>query len=503
MLANTRNEAALRVLLPALDSASAAVREGALKAILERRSPAGHREVLRRLHALDPRSEAIVRRHRARITQALRDAVLGADGQMCVNGCRAAVSFREYDLIPALVNALQDQSNPNRALAGKTLLELVDLLHAELAHPAPEKARRDPQKARWLAILALERSVQQFSVHGRGEVLQALLLLAGRGDRVLRQVLEDPHHPTFLAMVDVLSNSPAAGVMGLLAGFLEDPQAPPTAISVMARRSDPPFVRCLLNKVGVDPPHVVKKNLKRIESLAWLPNGTAVLGELDERAQQAAVRLVMTSGVPRSQAFAAVQFILLHGKPWGRRAAGEALNEFRGAEANALAVQALEDQDPEVQANVLVQLRSRGILGALPRLVKMVDSPHAVVQQAVRESLAEFNFQRFLAAFDVLDEEVRRSTGTLVKKVDPQTIPRLRAELESPVRSRRLRALAVATAIDAVGSLRQTIVGMLQDREASVRAEAARALGQRESRRSWKTWHGAFDDQGTAVQGEA
>ena len=39
----------------------------------------------------------------------------------------------------------------------------------------------------------------------------------------------------------------------------------------------------------------------------------------------------------------------------------------------------------------------------------MVDSPHAVVRKAARESLAEFSFRRYLAAFDMLDEEVRQA----------------------------------------------------------------------------------------------
>ncbi len=103
----------------------------------------------------------------------------------------------------------------------------------------------------------------------------------------------------------------------------------------------------------------------------------------------------------------------------------------------------------------------------------------------------------------MLDEDVRRSTGMMVKKIDPQTIPGLRAELESPVRSRRLRALAVATAIDAVRSLEETIVRLLEDPDASVRAEAARALRQGGSRSSRKTPHGALWGRGTAVPGEA
>ena len=49
LLSETENEAAIWVLIPALDSPNVSIREEALAAILKRRSPAGHREILRRL----------------------------------------------------------------------------------------------------------------------------------------------------------------------------------------------------------------------------------------------------------------------------------------------------------------------------------------------------------------------------------------------------------------------------------------------------------------------
>ena len=90
-----------------------------------------------------------------------------------------------------------------------------------------------------------------------------------------------------------------------------------------------------------------------------------------------------------------------------------------------------------MQAHIVGQLRGRGIPGILPVLLEMVDSPHAVVRKAARESLAEFSFRRYVAAFEMLDDEVRQSTGMLVKKIDPQTVPLLREEMRSLVRTRR------------------------------------------------------------------
>jgi HEAT repeat protein len=316
----------------------------------------------------------------------------------------------------------------------------------------------------------------------------------------LKQVLDDPHHGAFLPLVEVLSTSQAAGVIGLLLAFLDDSRAPASVLAVIAKRCDLKFLQFLLRKIGRKPSKVVRQNLKRIESVAWLRDRETILHQLDDMAQHAAVQLAVASAIPRSAAFSVVKSLLLAGKPGGRRAAADALNEFNGAEANALVLEALEDEDPQVQAKALVQLRPRGILRALPRLLEKVDSPHAVVRRAARVSLGELSFKRFLSAFDALDDEVRRSTGTLVKKVDPETVPRLSVELEAKARSRRLRALAIARLIGVVQPLESTILGLLDDDDHMVRAEAAAALAQGTLASSWAALEEALQDPSTTVQ---
>ena len=138
-----------------------------------------------------------------------------------------------------------------------------------------------------------------------------------------------------------------------------------------------------------------------------------------------------------------IEHLLRYGEPAGRRAAVEALAEFNGAEANALVIKVLEDPDPAVQAMAVEQSappRDTGRDDAAARSCWRVH--HLAVRR--RKSLAEFTFKRFVGAFDMLDEEVRRSTGLLVKKIDPQAIPQLRLELHSRSRTRRLRAAAIS-----------------------------------------------------------
>ena len=194
-----------------------------------------------------------------------------------------------------------------------------------------------------------------------------------------------------------------------------------------------------------------------------------------------------------------VEHVLIHGKPGGRRAASEALAEFHGAQANARALAALGDEDPQVQANVIVQLRRRGIPGALARLVELADSPHVVVRQAVRQSLDEFTFERYVGVFDTLDEQSQRTTGMLVKKIDPQAIALLRQELASKMRTRRLRALRIVRAIDAIDAMEPLVIDALEDEDHLVRLEAVGALAESDSQAATEALRRALEDRGQTV----
>jgi HEAT repeat protein len=136
----------------------------------------------------------------------------------------------------------------------------------------------------------------------------------------------------------------------------------------------------------------------------------------------------------------------------------------------------------------------------LPRLVEKIDSPHAVVRQAVRQCLSEFSFKRFLAAFDMLDDEVRRSTGMLVNKLDPQTVPMLEAEMASHLHARRLRALSMARVTGAVPKLEASIFCLLADEDHLVRAEAAAALADSMTPASRDALERALQDRSPIVQ---
>jgi HEAT repeat protein len=208
----------------------------------------------------------------------------------------------------------------------------------------------------------------------------------------------------------------------------------------------------------------------------------------------------MACGIRRLEAFKTIEILMVRGKDLGRRAACAALAQFSGADANAMVLRALEDPDPQVQAIALSQLRQRGIPGALSRLMRFAESHHEVVRDAARSQLDEFSIDRFLAAFDTLHQAVRQSTAAVVRKVDPQSLDRLRVEMSALARSRRLRAIAAAQAMGLVAELQDSLVKLLEDDDHMVRTEAARALAQCNTHHVREALRFALADRSVMVQ---
>jgi HEAT repeat protein len=222
--------------------------------------------------------------------------------------------------------------------------------------------------------------------------------------------------------------------------------------------------------------------------------------QLDDEQQRALVPLVIKSGMKRLEAFKTIEYIVECGKRDGRRAACAALAEFSGADANQLVERALSDTDPDVQAAAVRQLRERGMPDAMSRLIDLLDSPHAVVRTAARSQLREFTLERYLSAFDGLDDDMRRSTGKLVRKVDPDSISILTEEMAERSRARRLRAIGVVRSLQSAAQFEEALLKLLADDDHMVRTEAARALGQCDTSGTRAALHEALADRSMSVQ---
>jgi HEAT repeat protein len=352
-------------------------------------------------------------------------------------------------------------------------------------------------------VSALELAILRYADHNRKEIVEAFLMLANRENATLKRILRQPLDRCHRPIAECLTHSPRPTIMRLLLSFFDDSRAPRAAMGALARREDEAFVGALLRRIGFEPSAGAKANLRRMQRLDWLQRDVTRLKHLGEAEQHAAVQAAIVSGISRAEALEVIRFLVCEGKPAGRRAAVAALGEFQGADANQLVLRAIDDEDPHVQAAALAQLRHRGLPGAMGKLIEALDSPQAAIRTAARECLSEFHFARFLAAFDALDEEVRRSTGQLVVKVDPRTPRLVIDELQAPTRTRRLRAIAVAQAMQIVPAVESELHKLLADEDHMVRAACAAALAQSPSEATRTALREALLDSSVAVHNAA
>lgn len=500
LLLDTGNEAAVPVLVDALESLDPYIQDDAFRTMLERHHGVSQQRLIERWHRLSERWRLQIAQHPGRVTRAVRSSIFSSDAALCANGCDALLYIREFDLIPALVAGIEEGNNPHAPLVAQTLLSLCELLQDEIAGPRDKPRLRDPERVCTNVLPSIERAVERFSRHRCREAVEALLILAGSENPIVKQVLAEPRHPAYLVMMDVLRTSPRMAVIRLALNLLESRFAPPVVLHVVSNRTDMPYIRKLLKRITPDMSDTLKANLRRVESVAWLEKSLELLDALTEQEETAALLLAVHSSMNRLQAFEVVRHVLKHGRTMGRRIAATALAEFGGAEANQLVLHALHDTDPQVQASAVVQLRDRGIPGAISQLIHFLDSRHEVVRQAAQRCLSEFNFARYIAAFDMMEDKVRRSTGMLVMRVDPQAAAELAGELKSRMRTRRFRGLEAAIATDAVQVVEPLIIGLLEDQDHFVRAEAARTLSYSRSPLAQQALERALKDHSVAVR---
>jgi HEAT repeat protein len=476
LLGQTDNESAVAVLIGGLESSLREVQDQALQTLLKRRCNKAALHLLRRWDHLHRRWKQQIAQRPGWLTSALHSGLTHGDAALFHSACEAAVFTRDYEVFSRLAAVATDPHHPQQARAAAAALELCEQLAEELASPRDYRVRRDPQLSRSHLLVILENALALFPHHERRELLEAFLLLADREHALLKRVLQSPADPLFPALSHVLMSSPRPEIERLLLSYLDDPHAPLAALQIVGRRSDLPFFRQLARKVGADPAPAVLANLRRIDTLSWLSDRLDLVDGLRESEQPGVVQLALASAMPRPQALAVIAHVARQGRCSGRRAAAQALASFSGPQADTLCLELLDDEDPHVRAAAAVQLRPRGIPGAIQRLLTLLDSPHAVERQAAQASLAEFRFEHFKECFDQMPPAARREAAALVRRVDPQSLGHLRAELDAPSRGRRKRALDMVVAFDAAAVLEDALLDVLRDPDPYLRVEAIRVL---------------------------
>jgi hypothetical protein len=480
LLAHSRNQAAVPVLIAALGSRRLEIRLGAIHGLAVRRNPEGHAVLLARMPDFGERDLAVladsVLRSSHRMQQTLREALLADQLGLCESACRVILLGRVYQLLPALIEVSENQRHRHSAQALATVVQLARLLHEEMLARLKDRTC-EPRLIRRQVLPALEQSVMRFETHKRLEIIDAFLLLVPPNNETLLRILNDRTNPSHQPIIDSLTTSAQVPILDLLTQLAHDTKAPQSALKIVAGRHDRKFVDYLLYNLRSPVPLRVLENFKRVSSVAWLNERRDTLVELDGGAQAAAVTIANVGAVGRATLLSLLEFLLKEGQPEGRRASCDALADFHERHVTQLVVGTLQDSDPRVQAAAVKQLRERRVPNAMERLIVLLDDPAPEVRDAARSSLSEFSFVRYRKSFDSMDQPSRTKMGALVAKVDLSTPQRLGELLGAPSVSTKLHALEMVSAMDAADSVIEQLAQLSTHADPTVRIATIETLG--------------------------
>lgn len=479
-LAHTRNQAAVPVLASALASTRLEIRLGAIHGLVVRRNPEGHSQILARFPTFNDEElaelAATLIRSQHKMLATLRDVLLSDDQRLCDNACHVILMGRVYQIIPTLVEVAEYSTHRHSEQALATLVQLASLFHRETFARGADKTC-EPGIVRRQILPSLEMSVVRYDEHRRQEIIDAFLLVVPPTNETFLKILRERSHCCHQPVLNSLSTSAVVPILDLLTRLLHDMDIPVSALKAIGARLDRKFLDYLLHNIGWPVSLRVLENFRKLKQVHWLDDRREVLLDLDGRAQRVAIEVAKSGCVERKTYLALLKFLLQQGDPEGRRAACDALGEFRDRQIDQLIVQTLRDSDPRVQAAAVRQIRDRGFHDAMERLVKLLDHRAPEVRDAARSSLAEFNYSRYRSVFDTLDDASRHKIGHLVAKVDPTATRRLGEELASPALSTKMRALEMTQFMEVADEVFDRLAQLVYDPDVGVRAEAAAALG--------------------------
>lgn len=499
-LTRTENDASVDILLAALECPSQTSRDFALRALLGRRSSRGLQEVFRRLPTMDERSRAIISERPDRLVGVVGEALTTKDEASFKRACEMILAFRLYDALPMLLATIAREDQHGRDVAAETILLLTDLFYQELSAPDEQSKDKDLDTLRRRMTSALEEGLLRYGQHGFKQVVEAFLLVTKQQNPTLRRILQQSSEASRAPLLEVLGTSQRGGILRLLLSFLEDPQMPQAAREVLASRCDLKFLENLFQLVEPWLSRTVAESLARFNEFAWAKPKHPIWASMSDAGQRSAVRVVMASTMKRDQRLAMLGYLLAEGKPEGQRAAAAALADVKSPEATVHVVKNLNNEDPVVRAHLLKQLRWRNVPGSMSLLIRMVDSPHDEIREALRETLPEFTIRQFLVNFETMPEELRPTAGHIVWKIDPEAGSVLVNEMKSLSRVRRRRAVLASRDMGMVRDLEKSIIELLNDEDHMVRIAAAETLSDCDTLPSWEALRDAMLDRSVAVQ---
>ncbi|MDR0870503.1 MAG: HEAT repeat domain-containing protein [Planctomycetaceae bacterium] len=390
---------------------------------------------------------------------------------------RVILQYKLYETLPAVLMYLEGSDDELAVKAKAMTLQLSESFYADLL-AAPESERRNFDRRREWFVQQLDGPIKRYSVNNCEELIKSLLILAKKDYETMVTLAADHRSVAGKKVIEELSTGEHGSYIRLLLSYIGDSGTPALIDEILVKRSDPLFVRKMLETVGPEPTFEFKTALKRFKEFAWFFPNKAELPSLVDGLEPFAVQLLSASDFPKDRQIKLHRFFLERKPAESRRAAAEAVRRLVGDDVNSMLLDFLNDSDPVTAATIFRILKARNCKEIDQHFDTLVNRPEPEIRQAIYDTMPDLHIESFASRFNQLTAESARIQGRYVRLIDPNTLKIISDDIVSPIPIRRLSACGVAAATGYARDFEKRIIEMAAgDDEGKVRIAAITALG--------------------------
>ena len=407
----------------------------------------------------------------------LTDAALReASGKHRQEAAEVAMKYKLYEILPTVVLYVESQNKELSALMRKVLVHLTESFYGDIMDAPPGERRNFDRKRDWF-VSQLESPVKRYSVSAIDEAIHCLLIITKKEFDLMQLVTKDHRSAAAQKMQEFLRTGTHRSYLRVLLNYVDDPDSPGVMDEIIAERSDPLFVRKLLEFVGSDPSPEFRAALKRFHDLAWFKADNPELPDLVAGLEPNAVQLLQSVSFPKERSIPLYHFFLERESVESRQAAAEAARWLIGEEANWMLLKFVDNSDAKTAATLFRLLKSREAFGLDEILPKLIGRNDVIIRQAIYDTMPELHVETFASRISQMTPMTAQKIGRHVRLVDPNTYKVIDDDIKSPIPIRRAAACKVAMVTGYAKDFLHRIIEIADiDDELSVRLSAISAL---------------------------
>jgi hypothetical protein len=463
-LGETRNEAAVDVLLAALDDADADHRANALTMLLLRKEPRAPEQVLENWSKLSPDDLGPLRSNKDWMSATVEQA-LGKTEPEALTAIEAAeVLGLTSTLKPLILMAESSASREVKRRSSEAVIKLVRPLGEAARDDRNQPTVRSPVQA------ALADSVRRFKMHRNEHLVDAFLLVSTWSDSKLLQLINAGGRDTKL-LCDRFTHSEESGILDLLAGSVRRKSIPRELAQIVQSRPDEQLRVALLHQIGCEPNATIQRSLSNI-GIPYSCRGGAKL--LDVVAPDCIAPLIALYLAAKKDTLETLHLITAAIAFGGPEVEAAAVTGFSHCEVTDLgfwmraAVDVADAHEEETASDENARL--------LTQLIRLLDHSNPSLSRSVRHVLAPLHAEQMLQKFQSLRLRSRRRLGKVVMMIDPDAVQLVQDRLNHQVLNHRLEAIAAADALDIVDELSDSFAHIVHGDHQTARVQAAEAM---------------------------